>query len=479
MSAIDLTRMMPLVVLLVTTILVIVVMTVKRSHAATALLTFLGTAVAFVSLWSSRNGSAHTATPLLMFDPYALFFAGLILLASLATVVLAYGYFNSLADRREEFYILELSATIGTVVLAASNHFVSFFLGLEVLSVSLYGMVAYCRQQDRSLEAGMKYLILAATSSAFLLFGMALVYAELGTMQFSEIAIRLSTAFVLPNVFLLVGLVFTVVGIGFKLGVVPFHMWTPDVYEGAPAPVTAYVATVSKGAMVALLVRFFSNVHLANYPTLISVFMIIAVFSMFIGNFLALFQSNVKRILAYSSIAHLGYILVAFIAGGALAVEAISYYLVAYFLTTLAAFGVVTMLSTSDRELVDLDDYRGLFWSRPWVAAVMAVALLSLAGIPLTAGFIGKYLVVTAGVGAAQWALVVILVINSAIGLFYYLRVMVAMFSQSKVPVAPERRIGFGNRIVLGVLMIGMVVLGVYPTPLVELIRSTISSIMM
>jgi NADH-quinone oxidoreductase subunit N len=475
MSMNELSMMAPLLLLLGAIVVAILAIIVKRNHEATALIVFVGTGLALVSLFGNHGSPAQRVTELLIFDSYSRFFMGLIFLATLATIVLSFGYLRSLRDRREEFYVLLLSATLGTAVMVASSHLVSFFLGLEVLSVPLYAMIAYCRQADRSLEAGVKYLILAATSSAFLLLGIAFIYADLGTMQFGTIAVRLGSQASSPSLILLSGLVFTTVGIGFKLGVVPFHMWTPDVYDGAPAPVTAYIATISKGAMVALLLRFFTSIHLSNMPSLLGMFTMISILSMFIGNFLALMQSNVKRILAYSSIAHLGYILVAFLASGAMAAEAISYYLVAYFVTTLAAFGVVTILSTSDHERVSLDDYRGLLWTRPWIGAVFTAALLSLAGIPLTAGFIGKYLVITAGIGAAQWTLVIILVINSAIGLFYYLRVMVAMFSHPLPAVDPGKRMSFGSGVVLGVLMTGMLFLGVYPTPLVELIRSTIS----
>ena len=196
-------------------------------------------------------------------------------------------------------------------------------------------------------------------------------------------------------------------GIGFKLALVPFHMWTPDVYEGAPAPITAFVATVSKGAMFALLLRYFNQSGARNSTALLLVLTIVAIASMFAGNLLALLQNNVKRILAYSSIAHLGYLIVAFEAGGDMAGFAVAFYFVAYFATMLGAFGVVTMLSTPGNDLGDLESYRGLFWRRPMIASVFTVMLLSLAGIPLTAGFVGKFYIVAAGASVSLWLLVV------------------------------------------------------------------------
>jgi NADH-quinone oxidoreductase subunit N len=372
--------------------------------------------------------------------------------------------------------VLLLLAVLGSMVMVASTHFVSLFLGIELLTVSLYGMIAYVRKDEHSLEAGLKYLVLAAASSAFLLFGIALVYAELGTMEFAAAASALISHVVPQETFVLyagIGLILS--GIGFKLGIVPFHMWTPDVYQGAPAPVTAFLATVSKGAMAAALLRFMSGIRIAEYPGLLGAFMFVAVASMFIGNFLALKQRNVKRLLAYSSITHLGYVLVAFIASGALATEAVMYYLCAYMLTSLAAFGVVSICSTSSLQLSQIDEYRGLFWVRPWLAAMFTASLLSLAGIPLTAGFIGKYLVISAGAAAAQWVLLVMLVINSAIGIYYYLRIVVAMYATPGDSAGHVEPMSLEGGIVLSALTAAVVWLGIYPSPLIDIIRAAAS----
>ena len=240
------------------------------------------------------------------------------------------------------------------------------------------------------------------------------------------------------------------VGVGFKLAVVPFHMWTPDVYEGAPAPVTAYIATVSKGAVFALLLRYMLPVSGDTSSTLFLALAAVAIASMLAGNLLALRQDNVKRILAYSSIAHLGYLLVAFLATGQRAGVAVGFYLIAYFATTLVAFGVVSVLSTDERDAGLMLDYRGLGARRPWLAAIFTVALLSLAGMPLTMGFIGKFVIVTAGAGAALWALVIVLVVTSTIGLYYYTRLIIAMYvrrpEELELAGAGAQRAGRGRR---------------------------------
>jgi NADH-quinone oxidoreductase subunit N len=457
-------------------VLVMIVMAVQRNHLLALLLTLLGLAASFGSLWAAADEAPRHVTPLLVIDGYALLYIGLITAASFAVALLSYDYFAKCKGQHEELYVLLLLATLGSDVLVASTHFASFFLGLEILSVSLYSLIAYRHEHRISIEAGIKYLVLAASSAAFLLFGMALIYAELGTMSFGQMPWRLSPAANLSLPVLFSGTVLLITGMGFKLGVVPFHLWTPDVYEGAPAPVTAFVATVSKGGMFALLLRYFyiSGWHRAR--EIYIVFAIIAIASMIAGNLLALLQSNVKRILAYSSIAHLGYLLVAFLAGGNFAIQAVTFYLVAYFVTTLGAFGVVAVLSNGIREADQLDDYRGLVWRRPVLGAMFTLSLLSLAGIPLTAGFLGKFYIIAAGASSSTWALIIILIVTSVIGLFYYLRVVVAIYSNLPHGGEEARPAPFSLSLIgcctLVVLAIVLVWFGVYPSQILGLIRS-------
>lgn len=472
----DLFYLLPLLVLAATPVVAMLGIAFYRNHRLTLALTLSGLALAFGTFAgvSPRLQQPRSITSLLLLDDYGLFYLGLILIASGVVAILSYGYLEQREGPCEEFYLLLLLATLGSAVLVVSHHFASFFLGLEVLSVSLYGLMAYVRSSEKGLEAGLKYLILAATSAAFLLFGLALIYAELGTMEFTPLASRMVLSDVY-NAWLLAGLALMVVGIGFKLAVVPFHLWTPDVYEGAPAPVTAFVATASKGAVFALLLRYFAQVD--RLGSLWLVFALIAVASMFVGNLLALLQNNVKRILAYSSIAHLGYLLVAFVSGGERMVTAVAYYLAAYTVTTLIAFGLVTVLSGPGREAEDLEDYRGLFWRQPYLAGIFTAALLSLAGIPLTGGFIGKFYVVMVGAEAAQWWLVVLLVANSAIGLYYYLRIVVAM-AAPPVPEGARVTVPWARGLVLAALTLLLVGLGVYPGPFIYLIQHTVARVM-
>jgi NADH-quinone oxidoreductase subunit N len=470
MNAQDILALLPLILMGGTAVVVMLAIAFIRNHALAASLTLLGLAAAFISLFAAAPLAPRQVTSLLLVDQYALFYMGLIIASAAAVAALSYEYLERQDVHREELYLLLVLATLGCMVLVASSHFVSFLLGLEILSISLYAMIAYLKDHQIALEAGIKYLILASASAAFLLFGVALIYADIGTMNFSrmrELSVNTS-GFAL----LLSGVVLTVTGIGFKLGVVPFHLWTPDVYEGASAPVTAFVATTSKTAMVALLLRYFYFSGALEYRPVYLVFSVIAIASMCAGNLLALQQRNVKRILAYSSIAHFGYILVAVLAGGTMGIQAASFYLAAYTVTLLAAFGCVTVLSGSERDADDLEDYRGLFWRRPVIASVFTASLLSLAGIPATMGFLGKFYVLAAGASVAAWALILVLVVTSVAGLFYYLRIVVALYSAPS-ETAPIQVVSPRATFVLVILALLLIWFGVYPSPLLNLTRTT------
>jgi NADH-quinone oxidoreductase subunit N len=470
-SAADILALLPLIVLSATVVVVMLGIAYRRSQALAACLTLGGLAAGFVSIFVAVPLAPRHVTSLLLVDRFALFYMGLIIASAAVVAALSFDFFKNKAVHYDELYLLLLLATVGCSVLVASTHFVSFLLGLEILSVSLYALVAYLKGRNQALEAGVKYLILASASAAFLLFGMALIYADTGTMEFSrmrELSMSGSgLALLLP------GVVLTITGIGFKLGLVPFHLWTPDVYEGATAPVGAFVAATSKTAMVGLLLRYFYLSGALKYRGVFLVFSIIAIASMCAGNLLALQQRNVKRILAYSSIAHFGYILVAFLAGGAVAIEAVSFYLVAYMATILAAFGIVAVLSGPERDADDIEDYLGLFWRRPVIAAVLTVALLSLVGIPATIGFISKFYLLAAGAAAAAWPLILVLVITSVAGLFYYLRIVVALYSAPPEGTVTQR-VSRSGALVAIVLSIFVIWFGIYPTPLLNLVRATV-----
>ena len=454
-------------------LVVMLVISFHRNQTISALLT-LGTLLAALA----TIPLAHAETPravgiLLRVDGFGLYFIALMLAASIAVTIFSHSYLEKYRMERGEFYILLLLSVLGALVLATANHMVSFFLGLELLSISLYVMVGYIFMKEKALEAAVKYLFLAAATTAFLLFGMALLYARMGTMEFEEIAALVNLGGI-KDPYLLAGLAMIFVGVGFKLSVVPFHQWTPDIYQGSPAPVTAFLATVSKGAVLAVVIRFFHQTEILQHPGVFTALAVVAVASMTVGNLLALMQENIKRILAYSSIAHFGYIFVAFLAGGSLAMEAVMFYLTAYFIMVLGAFGVVGYLTPGDSEADTVEDYRGIFWSRPGAATALATMLFSLIGLPLTAGFMGKLFLVSAGIEGRQWFLVLWLVLNSAVGLYYYLRIIIAMYSPPESPQGsttstPPFAISIG--VVLALLSLAILWIGVHPASLLEWIR--------
>jgi NADH-quinone oxidoreductase subunit N len=464
--------LLPMLCVAAASIVVLMQLSIRRNHGLAVVLTCLGLIGALAAIIPAAAVVPRNATSLLVIDTFSLFFSGATVAAGLVVALLARPYLEACEEHREEFYVVLLLAVLGALVLVSGIHFASFFLGLELLTVSLVIMIGYLRASNQSVEAGLKYLILATASSAFMLFGLALLYFEFGSMQFDNIGNALRGGAVNASLPVVTGGALLFVGVGYKLAVAPFHMWTPDIYEGAPAPVTAFVATVPKGAMIAFLYRLLHEAGVITMTPLVVVVSALAVASMFIGNFLALRQDNVKRLLAYSSISHMGYLLVAVVAGGTMATGAVGYYIVAYYITLLAAVGVISLLSDGPTELMDIEDYRGLFWRRPGVATVLAGSMLSLAGIPLTAGFIGKFLVLAAGVGSSLWTLVILLVANSAIGLYYYLRVTVVLFSR-RDPEEPVRgaRMSFAGGTILAVLGLLMLFLGVYPAPLLWVLR--------
>lgn len=481
MTVVDLQALAPLIVLAGTLVVTMLGVALRRDHGAAMAAVLLGMLATLLSIPLALEVAPHEVTALLVIDRFALLHLGLIVAAAAAVSALALGYLRGLPEGREEYYLLLAVATLGGAVLAMSRHFASLVLGLETLSIGLYGLIGYHRSRVESLEAALKYLILAAASSAALFFGIALIYAEAGTLGFAELAERLAAGEV-REVWLSAGVVMILVGLGFKLALVPFHMWTPDVYQGAPAPTVAFLATVSKAAVVVVTVRLFTELGVLENEAIFSSLATIAVVTIVWGNLLAVSQRSVKRLLGCSSIAHMGYLLVGFLAAGPEAVTATTVYLVTYVAASLVAFGVVSALSPTAAgaaagDLDDLETYRGLGRRSPWLAGLMTLSLISLTGIPLTPGFIGKYSVIAAGVGAELWVPVGAVIAGTAISLAYYLRVVKAMYllppDGAGLPplVARGRWTGWAALLVLGLIVLW---LGVLPSTMIELIRPAV-----
>lgn len=469
--------LLPLLIVGLTVVVVMLSIAWRRNHFFNATLSVVGLNVALLSLWFVGHAGAMDVTPLMSVDGYAMLYTGLVLLASLATCTFAYPWLEGYSDNKEEFYLLVLIAALGGILLANANHMASLFLGIELISLPLFGLVGYAFRQKRSLEASIKYTILSAAASSFLLFGIALVYAQSGDLSFVAIGKNLGEG-VLHEPLLLAGLGLMIVGLGFKLSLVPFHLWTPDVYQGAPAPVSTFLATASKIAIFGVLMRLFLYAPVGNSEAVRVVLGVIAFVSIIFGNLMALSQTNIKRLLGYSSIAHLGYLMVALIAlrGGQMSMESVGVYLAGYLFSSLGAFGVVSLMSSPYRgpDAESLYSYRGLFWHRPILSAVMTVMMLSLAGIPMTLGFIGKFYILAVGVQANLWWLTGAVVVGSAIGLYYYLRVAVSLYLNAPQQLnrdAPSNWAYSAGGIVVLISALLVLVLGIYPQPLISIVQ--------
>lgn len=403
--------------------------------------------------------------------PYARFFTALWSLMMALSLLLTKRYADIHEFGGGEFTSLLLFATMGMSLLSAATSFLGLLLGLEAFTLVLYVLIAFNRTDDDGAEAGLKYLVFGAVATAFLTFGMALIYSVTGTFQLQEAMTGLIVDGQLRPIGL-AGWALMLVAIGFKISLAPFHLWTPDVYQGAPAPVSGILATSAKGAVLAAL---FPLVGLLGEggTEIKSVLVVLALISMLLGTFAALPQSNLKRMLAYSSIVHMGYLVIAILVGGVDGGRALLFYLVAYGFATLGAFGVVTSLATSETELQEYESLRGLGYRHPRRCIVLAVLLLSLAGIPPLAGFFAKFALFQAALGHGYGVLAVVGIITSLLSVYYYLRPIVVLFMQGDE--CAYLRLGAKSEYcLLGLCLVAVIVLGLMPGPLLDLVTAVL-----
>lgn len=467
MNATMFSALAPILMLSLTAVVLMIQASIKRDQSVAWVITAVGF---LLTLWSASYARdfIQPVTILLEVDHWSLFFTSLILIASLVTLVLSKETFSSEGERKEEYYLLLVLSVLGAVVLIQSSHMVSLLLGMELMGVALYAMIAFPERGQLPLEGAVKYLVLSACASAMLLYGFALIYAATGELSYAGIGARAALAYAENPMLMMAGSAMVLAGIGFKLSVAPFHMWTPDVYEGAPTPVTGFLATVSKSAVFVALSRFYIDGALYQFSGLNTALVVLAIASMLVGNWLALRQENIKRLLAYSSIAHFGYLLVVLIAltylEADLVSQSITFYLTAYIVTTLAAFTIVSMVAGEDTAKQNISAFAGLFWSRPLEASALTVAMLSLAGIPLTAGFMAKFFVITVGIQSGLWGLLAVLVIASAIAIYYYLRIIFAMTQSAQTS---GNSANWQEKLAAIVLMASILALGSWPQPFI------------
>lgn len=419
-------------------------------------------AAAFSSLWL-WNRAGVNFDGMALSDNFAVFFRLVFIAGTLLTVLVSKNYLSSERFANGEYYSLLLFSTLGMMFMAGTLDLMVIFLGLEVMSIPLYILAGFRKTDARSNEAGMKYFLIGAFASSFFLYGIALLYGATGSTNLQEIYNQLPNLQGRGDFLVYAGAALLAIGFGFKVAAVPFHMWAPDVYEGAPTAVTAFMSAGPKAAGFAALLRTFA-LFLGDYKEgMEAVFWILAVLTMTVGNVFALVQPNIKRMLAYSSIAHAGYILVAVVAGGPDGVSSALFYLLAYTVMNIGAFAVVLAVEAKEGSN-QIGDYRGLSNRHPYLAAAMTIFMLSLTGIPPTAGFVGKLYIFSAAISANQIPLVVIAVLNSLISVYYYLGVVVAMYMHPSS--AAEKNQSFYTvplMVVLVLTVLGTLQLGIFP----------------
>jgi NADH-quinone oxidoreductase subunit N len=432
----------------------------------------IGAGISAAMLWN-RNAEGFGV---IVADNFGLFITLTLVIVGVLTIM-----FSSQVLERDglpsgEYYALLLFAIVGMIMMATANDLLVIFIALEILSLAVYVLTGI-RREIGGTEAAFKYFLLGAFSSAFFLYGIAFTYGVTGSTRLSAVGSYLSAQALTGNPLILIALGLLLVGFAFKISAVPFHMWTPDAYEGAPAIVTGFMSTGVKAAAFAAFARVFLSSFEPFRADWAPVVAAIAAATMILGTVVGVAQSNLKRMLAYSSIAHGGYLLVGLVAANQVGKAAILFYLLAYSVTNLAAFGVIALLGTRDRNNDELRDYAGLWQSQPALAALMTVCLLSLGGLPPTAGFIGKWYIFSAAVSAGYYWLAIIGVLTSVVSVFFYLRVVVMMYMEDRQGAAEPARVTAFGMAALGIAIVAIFYLGILPTPVLNLAAESIATI--
>ncbi len=460
----------------------------RQSVLAAVTLAILGaTALALIPVASAN---VQVSRGLIAVDTFALFFKVLFLISAALTVLMSVRYLEVEGTRAGEYYFLILCATLGMMFMAGGTDLITLFIGLETMAISFYILTGFLKPSRRSNEAAVKYFLLGAFSLGILLYGMSLMYGLSGSTNLRTIATALAGQE--SDSRLVLAVILVVAGMGFKIAAVPFHMWAPDVYEGAPTPITGFLSVGSKAASFAMLLRIFieglptmrvsvaESLSNAGAPAIgwggVGLFYVLAVVTMTVGNFAALTQSNLKRMLAYSSIAHAGYLLIGAVTGTARGITAMLVYLFVYAFMQLGAFAVLSLMRRQDVVGDELKDLNGLFFRQPFAAVAMLLFMLSLGGIPPTAGFMGKFWLFSAAIESGYVWLAVIGVLNSAVSLYYYIRIVVYMMLKNE-PVGSEPKQTPALAFAMVAAVVVTILFGIYPQPLFEFAQASAATL--
>jgi NADH-quinone oxidoreductase subunit N len=447
----------------------------QRNHNLAQAITVISLLLALAALLWHYPQDVQSITLLFNYEPIGGFFGLLCLMVSISVALIQGPYMgNNSKEVAEEFYILLLLSCLGALLLVMACHVASVILSIELMGLAMLAMLAYNRERKLALEGALKYLLLSGAASSMLLLGFALLYGSSGELV-------LANMFVSPMTLLAKsGFVLVVAGLAFKLSLVPLHFWTPDVYQGAPVNSTLLLTSLSKTAVFALLIKLILLVPADFEADLVRMLTWMAIASMLLGNWLALQQQSIKRLMAYSAIAHMGYVLVAGIIAMAidhsLVLEGASYYLLAYLVASILIFAVLSLLSKLDdqQDLDELPRLQGLFWHHPWLATIMALAFLSLAGMPITIGFIGKFYLLTLAIKLSEWWLVSAMIIGSAVGLYYYLRVIFTLFAPATEDISCAKG-AYVTKLWISLIAISLILLGILPGILGDELRGILA----
>ena len=440
----------------------------KQEKSYLGHLSLLGLALTFVLVLTSVRG--YLFGRMFLADNFSFFFKLLFLSAAFLAIASSIDFIKRVEKYRGEYFGLLLLSTLGMMLLSSAGELLSLYVALELTTIPLYVLSAYLKNDFKSSEAGLKYLILGAISSGVLLYGISIIYGLTGTTDLTFIKIFLAFDYLRlgpPGPILFFGMIFLIAGFGFKLALVPFHMWAPDVYEGAPTPITAYLSVASKAAGLSAFVRVFFEAFPVYVPDWGIIIATLAILGMLLGNIVALSQTNIKRMLAYSSIAQIGYILIGVVAASSRGVSALAFYSLAYLFANMGAFIVAITFSNSTKS-DQIKDYAGLSHRSPGLALLMAIFLLSLVGIPPLAGFVGKYYLFASAIEQKQIGIVVIAILTSVVSLYYYMGVVREMYF-NKAKEETKISIPFGLKLALFISVLGVFLVGLYPNPILQI----------
>ena len=468
-ESIDLIALAPVLVLSIFAMLILVLdLWGGRNKSLLVFTSLVGLLMTAISAFAKYPIPAYSFNDSYVVDHLSLFFICIFTISSALAILLSVEYNEREGIRAGEYYALILFCTVGMILLASSTDMIMIFLGIEIVSICLYVLAGIRRNDHRSNEAALKYFLLGAFATGFLLYGMTLVYGSTGSTNLFKIAEFVKNPSAQSNPLLMMGLVLLVIGFGFKVASVPFHMWAPDVYQGAPTPVTAFMAVGPKAAAFAAFFRVFADAFPEMSSSWEMLLSIIAILSMFVGNLGAIMQTNIKRMLAFSSISHAGYILMAVIAKNSLGSSSLLFYMLSYAFMTFGVFGIVIILGRKGEENLEIKNYSGLAYKHPVIALSMTIFLLSLGGLPPFAGFVAKFYLFSAAIQEGLLTLVIIAVLNSAISFYYYLKVVVFMYmkepeAEFKISLTPI------TLFVVFIGVVGTINLGIFPNSIITL----------